>query len=184
RPITARNIESIITLSRPFHSGRRVIMQGRSTVSRQFENLIFQKTEPGVQLEFNYGLPIPGQCRVPESGLEFRTTLVESIACADSATTPGTSRAVLDVTSLPGALSVRSRHPGDRYGGPRHRKVKKMLIDAKVPLSARSRVAVVVAGEVVIWIPGFKPAKQYIARPDSGRCVLLEARPLTETSHF
>jgi tRNA(Ile)-lysidine synthase len=58
----------------------------------------------------------------------------------------------------------------------RHRKIKKMMIDAKVPLPLRDRLPMVLAGDVVIWIPGFQPAKGYIAQRDSGRCVVIEAR--------
>jgi hypothetical protein len=50
-----------------------------------------------------------------------------------------------------------------------------MLIDAKVPLKARSRLPVVVAGDIVIWIPGFKPARPYVAQSPSSRRVIIEA---------
>jgi tRNA(Ile)-lysidine synthase len=84
----------------------------------------------------------------------------------------------LDGDCIPAALIVRSRRPGDRYGGPGHRKVKKMLIDARIDLEARSKIPVVAAGDTVIWIPGFKPARRFAARADSKTWVALEARPL------
>jgi len=175
RGIAAHHIEDILALCRPLHSGRRVKLPGGSIVARQFGNILFIKHEPSTPPGFSYCLPIPGRCTVPEADLEFRTTALESGTNAEGPTESVPFRAVLEASSLPSVLTIRSRRPGDRYGGPRHRKVKKMLIDAKVPLNARARLPMVAAGEVVIWIPGFKPAKLYIAQPDSSRSVIIEA---------
>jgi len=175
RGIAAHHIEDILALCRPLHSGRRIKLPGGPIVARQFGSILFVKDEPATQPGFSYRLTIPGRCLVPEADLEFSTILVESGTTADGPSESGPFRALLEADSLPAELTIRSRRPGDRYGGPRHRKVKKMLIDAKVPLYARGRLPVVVAGDVVIWIPGFKPAKAYIAQPHSGRSVVIEA---------
>jgi tRNA(Ile)-lysidine synthase len=175
RGIAAHHIEDILALCRPLHSGRRIKLPGGSMVARQFGSILFKKDEPCPPPVFSYRLIIPGRCLVPEAELEFSATLVESGATADGPSESGPFRAVLEADSLPAELTIRSRRPGDRYGGSRHRKVKKMMIDAKVPLYARDRLPVVAAGEVVIWIPGFRPAKVYIAQPDSSRSVIIEA---------
>jgi tRNA(Ile)-lysidine synthetase-like protein len=90
----------------------------------------------------------------------------------------------LDRRSLPDTLTVRSRLPGDRYGGVHRRKVKKMLIDAKVPLPLRPTMPMIVAGAAVIWIPGFRPARPYKAHAGSDCTVVLEIRSLpNEATH-
>jgi tRNA(Ile)-lysidine synthase len=104
--------------------------------------------------------------------MEFAATIGELASSTDSQS--ATDRAFLNLESLPAELRIRSRRPGDRFGGPGKRKVKRLLIDAKVPLPERSRLPLVVAGNTVIWIPGFKPAKSFIANALSGRCVILE----------
>jgi hypothetical protein len=38
----------------------------------------------------------------------------------------------------------------------------------------------VVSGNDVIWIPGFRPARAYEARPESGTCVVVEMIPELE----
>jgi tRNA(Ile)-lysidine synthase len=86
-------------------------------------------------------------------------------------------QAFLDASALPRFLTIRPREPGDRYGGSGHRKVKKLLIDRKIPSLQRLGMPMVVAGNDVIWIPGFKPARSYEARPGSQTCVLLEVTP-------
>jgi tRNA(Ile)-lysidine synthase len=179
RGITARHIDAVHALCRPLHSGRRIKLPGGSVAARQFGNILFMEREPSPQPGFSYSLPIPGWCFVAEAGLEFSTAVVESRTNTDRSIGLGEFRAVLEAASLPSVLTIRSRRPGDRYGGSRHRKVKKMLIDAKVPLNARSRFPVVVAGDAVIWMPGFKPAKSYIPQSDSDRCVIIEAHGRT-----
>jgi tRNA(Ile)-lysidine synthase len=84
------------------------------------------------------------------------------------------TQAFLEPSALPQILTIRSRMPGDRYGGSGHRKVKKMLIDNKIPLVQRSALPIVVAGNDVIWIPGFRSARAYEARPESQTCILIE----------
>jgi tRNA(Ile)-lysidine synthase len=143
---------------------------------RQFDSLILSTEEFPRESGFEYLLNVPGQCEVPEASLVFTATIADRQGEPDLKS--ASARALLAPERLPDILQIRSRRPGDRYGGPGKRKVKRILIDAKIPLPARSHLPLVVAGDTVIWIPGFKPAKSFIASPQSGRCVILEARGL------
>ena len=73
-----------------------------------------------------------------------------------------------DVSALRFPLVVRSRRPGDRIrvtGGTR--KVKKVLLEARIPPSERHRVPLVVDAEgQVLWIPGLARA-EWTGFPDS-----------------
>lgn len=63
-----------------------------------------------------------------------------------------------DLTSaiICGSLRLRSRKDGDsyRYGGMTH-KLKKMLIDAKIPADLRDRVPVLCDDRGIVWVAGF-----------------------------
>ena len=65
-------------------------------------------------------------------------------------------QADLSSAIIEGGLYIRSRCEGDeyRYGGMTH-KLKKMLIDAKIPRDLRDRVPVLADGRGVVWVPGF-----------------------------
>jgi tRNA(Ile)-lysidine synthase len=115
---------------------------------------------------------------VPEAGLEFITTIHETPEPARQPIDPKYF-AVIDACRVPAVLTVRTRLPGDHYGGAGHRKVKKMLLTARIPVPERDSLPVVAVGNAVIWIPGFRPAKFYGAARDSRRCVLLECRKIT-----
>jgi tRNA(Ile)-lysidine synthase len=72
-----------------------------------------------------------------------------------------------DADALDWPLVVRARRPGDRMrprGGRGSRKLSDLLIDAKVPRGARDRLPVLAtAGDVVLFVPGLRPAEE--ARP-------------------
>jgi tRNA(Ile)-lysidine synthase len=182
RGTAARHVEDMIDLCRST-SGRSIQLPGGWIAARQFDRLILSREKLQQEEVFEYMLNIPGRCRVPEAAMEFSARIAEP--SPNRADPPTPDRVLLKPETLPDRLHIRSRRPGDRYGGPGHRKVKRILIDAKVPLPERSRLPMVVAGDSVVWIPGFEPAKSFIANPLSGRCVILEVhRDSPETAYI
>lgn len=176
RGIETVHIEDILRLCRPGQSGRHIELPGGLGARRNLEQLELIRGSCAPEANFQYQLAWPGQCPVPELGLEFRAHILEGPDSAGPAGHDTATCALLDPDSLPPKLVIRSRCPGDRYGGLGHRKVKKMLLAAGVSLPVRATLPMVVAGDAVIWIPGFRPAKTFRAKPGSGRSVLLEAR--------
>jgi tRNA(Ile)-lysidine synthase len=176
--IASRHIDSLLTLCRTGQSGSQIQFPGNFVVVRQFSDLLF--LAPGTsppQRKFAYKLRCPGKVRVPEAGLDFFAMVRARNTLAGPLRSTG-SRVFLYANPLPKTLTIRSRVPGDRYGGSNHRKVKKMLIDARIPLRSRWSIPMVTAGDSVIWIPGFKPAKPFMLQQQSAQCLVLEARSL------
>jgi tRNA(Ile)-lysidine synthase len=174
RGIGIVHTEAVLRLCDPGRGGQRIDLPGGIQARRDLDWLELEIHTPAVEPGFQYELVWPGRCRVSEAGLVFTASLEEHPPASPSG---AVDAAVLDPEALPATLILRSRLPGDRYGGPGHRKVKKMLLAARISLPARARLPVVAAGQAVIWIPGFKPAKFFGAKPDSRRCVLLRAEP-------
>lgn len=175
RGISQRHVFEIVRLCEPGRSGRRVRLPGGNVALRSFDQLLFRARETPAKEGYRYTLAVPGTCEVPEAGMEF-------VATIESGTPSGgrvesCHRSVrLDPALAPKGLTIRSRLPGDRYGGERHRKVKKLLIDAGIPLEDRAMLPMVVSGDAVVWIPGFEAADSFTARAGSDRSVLIEAR--------
>jgi tRNA(Ile)-lysidine synthase len=183
RGVTARLVDGILFLCGAGHSGGQIRISRQNIAVRQFDTLLLTKNAVEQAPSFAYKLEIPGECRVAEAGVIFRSKICNTpdlnMIRGKSAT-----QAFLDPRTLPEFLAIRSKEPGDRYGGPSHRKVKKMLIDRKVPLLDRSDLPMVAAGKDVIWIPGFRPARTYAVRPESPSCILVEIvrdAPVSET---
>jgi tRNA(Ile)-lysidine synthase len=170
--ISEHHVRDVIRLVESKRSGHAIDLPGGLVASLEFDELTLRRARPDPAPDFCRPLPIPGSCVVPELGLEFHATA--------GPWPPGrpdrSVTAVLDAEGLPASLLVRPRRMGDRYGGPGHRKVKNMLIDARIPLSTRGLQPMVVAGDAVVWIPGFLPAGPFRARPGADRCVVVEVR--------
>jgi tRNA(Ile)-lysidine synthase len=96
-------------------------------------------------------LGVPGRVDLPEIGrtLEARLADVDAYAIPDEP-----DRVAFDADRLPPKLLVRPRRAGDRltpFGGG-ERKLKDLLIDAKVPRWERGRVPVIEAGGEILWV--------------------------------
>jgi tRNA(Ile)-lysidine synthetase-like protein len=92
-------------------------------------------------------------------------------------------RALFDAAQLPAGLVVRARRPGDRFrpfGFPRERRLKTLLIDAKVPRWERACVPVVEAAGEIIWVAGLRRGAAAPLRSDTRTVVELALRPLAE----
>jgi tRNA(Ile)-lysidine synthase len=98
---------------------------------------------------------VPGPTPLPEIDARLEARVV-SAAGYRLPTDP--DRVAFDADRLSGPLVVRRRRGGDRvmaFGGG-ERRVKSLLIDAKVPRWKRDGVPIVEAGGEVIWIAGIR----------------------------
>jgi tRNA(Ile)-lysidine synthase len=173
RGIASVHIQNILSLCATGRSGDQIRIPHGSIVVRQFDSLRIMVQPSPENPSYSYQLEIPGQCRVPEIGAAFRCTTCSAPNLKMMGEKCST-QAYLEPSRLPQSLLIRSRISGDRYGGLGHRKVKKMLIDHKIPQLQRPTLPMIVAGNDVIWIPGFKPARNYEAIPESPSCIMVE----------
>jgi tRNA(Ile)-lysidine synthase len=173
RGIASIHIQSILSLCAMGRSGDQVRIPHGSIAVRQFDSLHILSRPVPANPFYSWRLEIPGQCRIPEISATFRCT---TCSAPDLRTMRErcSIQAYLELSHLPQFLLIRTRMPGDRYGGSSHRKVKKMLIDRKIPQLQRTALPMIVAGNDVIWIPGFRPARNYEAMPESPSCILIE----------
>jgi tRNA(Ile)-lysidine synthase len=100
----------------------------------------------------------------------------------------GITAAAFDADKVPFPLTIRNPRPGDRFrpwGLNGTRKLKKVLIDLKIPQSLRKSLPLLLKGDEILWIPGVRRSD---AAPiqDSTRRVLEVSivkcsRPLTDS---
>lgn len=72
-------------------------------------------------------------------------------------------------------LAVRGRRQGDRmspYGLDGTRKLQDIFTDAKVPEAERDAYPVIVCGDEIVWLPGYRIAARYAVR-DGEQCLRL-----------
>jgi tRNA(Ile)-lysidine synthase len=175
RGIAASHTENLVRLCSHAQSGDQIRMPHGAIAIRQFDEVFLLRQEFPSCPDFCYQLSVPGRCYIAAIKATISATICR--VPLKSITQKHPNQAFLEPAVLPDCLTIRSRLPGDRYGGPEHRKVKKMLIDRTIPLMLRETLPMIAAGEAVIWMPGFKPAPAYAAHPDSETFVMLEFSP-------
>jgi tRNA(Ile)-lysidine synthase len=71
-------------------------------------------------------------------------------------------------------LTVRQRREGDRIkptGLKGSKKVKDILIDAKVPRHERDVMPIITCGDEVLWIPGYRISRDYAVPSDTAESI-------------
>lgn len=152
------HVEAVRRLAASDKPAGRHRVTGQWWAETDYDELAFWRGEPhaGDEHDFCYPLAVPGHTVVPELGLTIRCRLTNRPLEDGELSAPW---AVFDYERLPGPLIVRARRPGDRmtlWGRVGHKKVKDILIDAKVPHRVRRRTPVICAGETILWLPGVR----------------------------
>ncbi len=90
----------------------------------------------------------------------------------------------LDAEGLPEKLELRVRQPGDLFeplGMKGHsQKLSDFFTNAKLPKRARDRWPLLCSGDLVIWVPGYRPADNFRLNQASRRIVYYSLTPPSE----
>lgn len=83
----------------------------------------------------------------------------------------------LDADSLPGPLGLRRSQPGDRFQplgmDGRSLKLSDFWINEKLPRRARQGYPLLVCGDALVWVPGFRPAHPFRIRERTRRALYM-----------
>lgn len=118
---------------------------------------------------WQYSLPVPGRCNIPEAGITVEAVLVSP----ESATLepPGS---LFEAAGIGPELLVRNWHPGDRFR-PAHtgseQKLKRLFSERHIPADQRPMWPVALSGAHIVWVRGFQPAHDLRWTPGSGVAV-------------
>jgi tRNA(Ile)-lysidine synthase len=131
--------------------------------------------EEGVELFLDQ--PVRWVCSIKNSDQNYVTSEIEIAAIrASGEQAQGPATFALDVAAR--GLRIRTLRPGDRMrprGGRGSRKLQDLLVDAKIPRTARAGLPIVVdAAGVILFVPGLRPAED--ARPAPGARSWVEIR--------
>lgn len=156
---------------------------GGVAVRNEYGRVVFEpsganRAEPQPERPVN----VPGETVHAGLAVRLRAQVVDGpLSAVRVRFPPGPRRALLDWEKLAPPLAVRSRKEGDRLqplGLSGTKKVKDILIDAKVPKSQREKVPVVADRRGVVWVVGYALAERVRAGEESRRILCLEAEPL------
>ena len=147
-------------------------------VRRDYELLIFagKKGEGSApENSFLYPVSIPGVLTLPQWNVTFRFELSEGPGQEAYGADP--NRVYMDYDKISFPLAVRSMEPGDRiqpFGMIGRKKISDVLIDLKISRFRRSRLALLVDRDEVLWVPGIKLSEKVRTTPDTGKILKAE----------
>lgn len=149
-----QHVESVLQLASGVRHSQSVMLPGGWTASLSRGGIRVRQPHTPTISDYEYSLPVPGRIRVPEAGRWIEAMLVRP--SAESAYNPG---GAIDPSLLARELRVRNWRPGDRFW-PEHtkspKKIKDLLQERHINGTERKRVPIVVSGDEVVWVEGFR----------------------------
>jgi tRNA(Ile)-lysidine synthase len=185
------HIEQIRQLFLREHGGRRISMPGMWQARKNYQELIIEKLESdsmknGASAEVQPSPPVllecPGETLVPEFGAIIRCARLPAGGLTTDVSGP--CKAVFDCSALQFPLYVRRRLPGDVFfplGAPGSRKLKKMLIDLKVPAEKRERLPLICDEKGILWVAGLRRSERGKVDETSRDLLVLELTTIENT---
>ncbi len=138
-------------------------------VRREGDRLRF--APPGEEpAPFRANLPVPGEAALPGGGRVVARSFARSEAAGPLP--EGGDRVWLDEERVRPPLVLRSRSAGDRFrplGAPGEKKLQDLLVDRKVPRSARARVPILEDADGILWVVGLAIAERARVAPGTAR---------------
>jgi len=162
RGISFVHVEDIIDLIRNGKSGDRINMPKGLRAIKNYATLQLTLEVPGSFTE--HALNVPGEIIIQEQGIIIEAEIID-----EEIETDGRSTALFDLRPLSVPLKVRARQKGDFFyprGLGKKKKLQDFFVDEKVPRDMRDAVPIVMSGNDIIWIAGyrsderFKPSEQ------------------------
>jgi tRNA(Ile)-lysidine synthase len=116
---------------------------------------------------------VPGITPLPESPWIAEASFE---ACDHSHVPLSRFAACFDADALPGPLALRLRASQDHFhpqGMPSSVRLKDWMINAKVPRLIRDRLPLLVAGDQIVWVPGYRVGQPFLARSETQHIIKL-----------
>jgi tRNA(Ile)-lysidine synthase len=164
-------------------SNLRLDILGDLSMVREYDEIRFQKPMT-LSGDYVYLVALEeGKLCIPEAGVELSFSVAtDSANWRESTPRPSSAQeAYFDLDQLRLPLSVRNRAAGDRFeplGLNGSKKVKDMLIDAKIPPSRREAIPLMVdAAGSILWIPGLRRSKHAQVHMETKRLLHVKQLP-------
>lgn len=152
------HIEDIINLVKKGKAGDRIhLPKGIRAVN---EYSVLKITSEELTKMNEYEVQPPCEVNLREAGKLLKSSYVETI----NETADGKTSALIDVSKLKLPLLVRSRSAGDFFyplGLGKRKKLKDFFVDEKVPRDERDKVPIVLSGDDIVWVAGYRQDERF-----------------------
>jgi tRNA(Ile)-lysidine synthase len=137
-------------------------------------------SEPPVQLN-TYTLDVPGEMILKEAGILIHASIQESQESEIKDRRPSAVVAVFDADRFIFPLIIRPRKKGDffyPYGFGKKKKIQDFFVDEKVPRDERDAIPLVVSGEDIVWVVGYRGDERFKVTDETKKVLTLEVKKL------
>jgi len=190
-PLELRHHELIDALAHTSGAGRRLTLPGGLWMQRGYGMLVLSARAAELTEPKPTATPlVPGTIQpIPGTPWCIRTELLPADAPAAQPrqrSSPGALDApepvaLLDHDALGAGLSVRTRRPGDRFqplGLTSAKKLQDFMVDARIPRRLRDTIPLVIAGDEIVWVAGYRISERARLTATTRRVLRLELLPL------
>jgi tRNA(Ile)-lysidine synthase len=152
--------------------------QGGS-LEKRYDLVTMKKERVKPVLPFEVELISPGRTYIEEIGQEV---VIEEISKNDKIENSYrlSNRVFLDFQSLQFPLRIRNFRPGDRFkplGVKGTQKLKEFFIDHKIPRFERTRIPLLISGEMIVWVIGYRIDERVKVTEKTQRVLKVELVP-------
>lgn len=160
RGISFAHIEEVIGLIKNGKSGDRLYLPQGVRVIMEYSLLVITAENP---MRINrYEISPPCDTAIREAGVVIRASFVEK----EIETANGKETVLIDAESVNFPLIVRPRMNGDFFypaGFGKRKKLQDFFVDEKVPRDERDGVPIIVSGDDIVWVAGYRADERYRA---------------------
>ena len=183
RGISFIHIEDIIELIKNGNPGDRLYLPKEIRIIKEYSTLIIT-SEPSVKLN-TYTLTIPGETILKEAGILMKASTVESQESEVRSQNSGlwSTLAIFDADRLILPLVVRPRKNGDffyPFGFGKRKKLQDFFVDEKVPRDKRDRIPLIISGEDIVWVVGYRGDERFKVTGGTKKILRLEVKRIKD----
>ena len=153
------HIEDIIGLIKEGRSGDRLYLPNGIRVIKEYSVLVITSEKPFKIAE--YEINVPEEVAVKGAGVVIKASY-EDEERRDSG--DGRSSVLLDADKMKFPLKIRPRTIGDFFfplGFGKRKKLQDFFVDEKVPRDERDKVPVLISGDEIVWIAGYRADERF-----------------------
>ncbi len=165
------HIEDIIELIKKGKSGGRICLPKGIRAIKSYATLKMTSESP-VKIN-SYNLDVPGEVLLKEAGILLKAFLMDIVEDYGD----GKSSVVFDADKIKLPVGVRPRRQGDFFypsGFGRKKKIQDFFVDEKIPKDERDTIPIVVSGDDIIWIAGYRADERFKVSDETKRFLKME----------
>jgi tRNA(Ile)-lysidine synthase len=158
RGISFTHLEDIIHLVKEGTSGDRIYLPKGIRVIRDYSLLVITSERP--RTIASHEMNVPGEVAIVGAGVVVKASFEEKGEDFGD----GRRSVLLDAGSMDFPLRIRPRRPGDcffPYGFGKRKKLQDFFVDEKVPRDDRDTIPLVLTGDNIIWVAGYRADDRY-----------------------